>query len=99
MNRIKPIVKHELTGTTTYFNSTKTAYKKQTANGVKYYSYNTVIAFKPAFSKTVYATTRKYSVTTSKQWSVYIVRDIRDQGYEIVNVPQEELERIIKEQN
>lgn len=93
MNHIKPIV----CGNTTYFNSTKTSYKVENESEVKYYSYNTLIAFKPAGSNMVYATTKKYSVTTSKQWSVYIVRDIIEQGYSNSWVTQDHLERIVKQ--
>jgi hypothetical protein len=105
MNHIKPIVKVENGQVNVYLNSTKTAYKTvkmiDEAPEIRYYSYNTIIAFKPANSNIVYATTKKYSVTTSKQWSVYIAPEIRTQGHEIDYVKQEYLEKLLKhwEQN
>lgn len=77
MNHIKPIIKVWQNSTITYFNSTKSSYKKDCDNGdTIYYSYNTVIAYHPKYSQFIYANPSGYSVTTSKQWSVYIVKDI-----------------------
>lgn len=102
MNKIKPIIEHWQNSTITYFNSTKSSYKKDdNAGNTTYYSYNTIIAYHPAHSKFIYANPSEYSVTTSKQWSVYIAPDIRntfgnieiiyrqERGYELTSIVEE----------
>lgn len=81
-------------GTVVNLNTTKSCRKYYYKNAIVYYSYQTPICIKFDNKDKAQATKKKYSVTTSKQQSTYINRDL---NYNVEYVDHEAFLELLKE--